>query len=419
MNIRVLGLVVVAACGSSSESPPPTPKPIPLPAVAPAPPPKPDIERRLYPTEVTASSFLEANTRPYVQYHPNFAADADTTTAWNEGAPGDGPGEWLRFAVTPQQGVSRIRLRVSNGFQFNDAIYKANPRAKTIEITPLPGGKPHRHVLTDDQAPQEIIIPTELPALQAIELKIVDVYPGSRFKDLAISEVEIYVTSKTPERPDIEKANLAAILDWKQHQLDLASVPGIFTVGDPIEMPAEAGPFLEAARQASLAAPEVTITTANDPIGTDPGALVSCIGAGQFDSNCLADLYTTKGLKLAHSSSKNNLHECHPWLHGKREPDGSIGELVVSYCVNSPSRMGAEYHEEVGVALEYDDDGHLRAIVAPTQFTYPEGRTIPHALYLEWGKLNGGQQVVVKGAWTDKANADAPEVVHALIRADK
>ncbi len=153
------------------QAPPPSLEPKPI-----------GIERRLYPSsKVSASSFLEPKTLPYLQYHPNYVLDGDPKTAWNEGAPGDGSGEYLTFNITPQDDVSRVRLRILNGFQYSDVIYKANPRAKTIEVTLSPSGKPHRFVLADDKAWQEIAFATETPVLAALQLKVIDSYPGNRW----------------------------------------------------------------------------------------------------------------------------------------------------------------------------------------------------------------------------------------------
>jgi len=83
MGHRAVVVVVCAACGSSSETPPASSAPAAPSTVEPARPRAPSIERRLYPTRADASSFLEAEHPPYVQYHPNYAIDGDPKTAWN------------------------------------------------------------------------------------------------------------------------------------------------------------------------------------------------------------------------------------------------------------------------------------------------------------------------------------------------
>ena len=409
MNARVVWLVAIAACGSSnSSSDPPAPRVVPIPvAAAPEPPRKPSIERRLYPIDVDASSFLEAETRPYVQYHPSYTIDGDPKTAWNEGAPGDGAGEWLRFHVTHQEGVSHVRLRILDGFQYDDAIYKANPRAKTVEIKLLPDGKPHRAVLADQTAWQDIAFSTETPVLDRIELKVVDVYPGARFEDLAISEVEIYVTSQTPEKPDVEKAQLDAILAWKKHQramAELASMdaPAIVDSDTEIKMPAAAQPFLDRAedthRHSLGGLDELAASVKGDAVV--PVSLQDCF-LNRFDSGCLAQLFTTSGLKVSVKDATPG--KCRPRLIGRIEPDDSIRELVITACFDHSTRAAMESAEGAGFILEYDDDGQLRAMVSEK-----------HTAYFEWGQV-GGKRTIVGGAWM------ATDDVHtyALVRSDK
>ena len=158
-----------------------------------------------------------------MSYHPNYAVDGDPKTAWNEGGPTDGPGEWLRIPVTRQRGVSRVRLRLLDGFHYSKQIYAANSRAKNIEVRLLPGkAAAQRFTLEDKMAWQEIAFDAKAELVDAIELRVVDVYRGASYKDLAISEVEVYVTSTSPEDPELEQQNAKSLAAWAtQHYASL------------------------------------------------------------------------------------------------------------------------------------------------------------------------------------------------------
>jgi hypothetical protein len=393
--VRIVACLVVVACGSSSEparpppaaQPPKPQEPSPAPVETPSAPP---VERRLHPIDVEASSFLEPNTQPYLQYHPRYAVDGDPKTAWNLGAQPSGAAEYLRFTVTPQRNVSRVRLRVLNGFQYNDAIYRANPRAKTIEVRFSPAGKPvHQQVLADDKAWQEITIPTEIAALDSIELDIVDAYPGAKYNDLAISEVEIYVTSRTPERPDVEKQHLDATLEWKKRQRELSLMAGAIDLvaGDELaEFSAEAEQLFERARHSLDGLGELTIRR-ND-LEVTARALAACTERpNSIDTACLAPVYSTSGLSVKERPPREIKHraDCVPTVRGSTS-DGPIRELAIVLCENTPTRVAWDYRLNP-VMLEYDDDGRLRAIAATS-----------YKMWLEWGTRNG-KPAIVGGAW--------------------
>src|SRR5207344_1749126 len=111
----------------------------------------------------------------------------------------------LKIPLTRQRAVSHVRLRILDGYHKSKAIYQANARAKTIEIRTLPNGSPTRHALVDQMIWQEIGFDTSAATVDGIQLTVVDVYPGAKYKDLCISEIEVYVTSESPEDPELEK----------------------------------------------------------------------------------------------------------------------------------------------------------------------------------------------------------------------
>src|ERR671930_2204078 len=90
-----------------------------------------ELERRLHAEVVTASSFLWNDWNRFQEnYYPLYISDDDPKTAWTEGAPTSGAGEWLRMRVTRTEGATRARLRIRAGYQKSTRMFKANARPK-------------------------------------------------------------------------------------------------------------------------------------------------------------------------------------------------------------------------------------------------------------------------------------------------
>src|SRR5262249_45627944 len=96
--------------------------------------------KRLYPSSVTASSYLQNNWNKYTEnYHPNYAFDDDPKTAWVEGVEGDGTGETLTAAVSPLATARAVKVRVRNGYQKSKGLLKENAAPKNVELALLSG----------------------------------------------------------------------------------------------------------------------------------------------------------------------------------------------------------------------------------------------------------------------------------------
>lgn len=183
------------------------------------------VERRLYADRVDASSFLWNNWNHFQEnYHPNYAMDGDPATAWVEGASTDGTGEWLRIGTTPIQGTTAVRVRLMNGYQKSSTLYKANARAKEVEVRLLPSGRTARLALTNTLGWQELTVAQTAGPVEGVEIRVVSTYPGSKYTDLCISDVEVYATATTPDNPAAEKAKLDRLLAWKAARVEAARV---------------------------------------------------------------------------------------------------------------------------------------------------------------------------------------------------
>jgi hypothetical protein len=195
------------------------------PAFAAPPPSAEPRERRLHPALVEASSFLFNDWNKFQEnYHPLYIGDDDATTAWVEGAKGPGVGEWVRLRVTAMQGATKVRLRLRNGYQKSEHLYKANARARTVTVVLLPSQVKLEHELADAQGWQELVVTQPSGPLEAVEIRIQSVYPGNRYEDLCLSDAQLYVTATTPDNPAYERSHFDKLLGWKKGRLEAAQL---------------------------------------------------------------------------------------------------------------------------------------------------------------------------------------------------
>jgi hypothetical protein len=204
------------------------------------------VERRLYADRVDASSFLWNDWNRFQEnYHPNYVMDGDPSTAWVEGAATDGVGEWLRVPVSTLEGATTVRLRVRNGYQKSSNLFKANARAKQVDVKLLPSGVTASATLTDAEGWQELTFNQPAGKLDAIEVRVRSTYAGSKYKDLCISDLEVYATAATRDNPAAEKAKMDNMLTWKASRVAAAKM---FATSTREQMPLAPAYRLEVAK---------------------------------------------------------------------------------------------------------------------------------------------------------------------------
>lgn len=130
--------------------------------------------------EVTASSTLQ----PIIKYNTSHLFDTKKSSAWVEGAAGNGENEQLNFEFSDEVNIDEIQIW--NGYQRSDSHYKTNARLKGFSLREI-GGKSYEYTLRDSEAGQKIDL--KVPVKKNFELKINSAYAGSKYKDLAISEL--------------------------------------------------------------------------------------------------------------------------------------------------------------------------------------------------------------------------------------
>ncbi|MFO0574351.1 MAG: hypothetical protein U1A78_10145 [Polyangia bacterium] len=219
----------------------------------------PAIERRLHVASAEASSFLWDDFNKFQQnYHPLYIGDDDPKTAWVEGKKGHGDGEWLLLKFSPMEGASKVRVLIRNGYQKTDRLFALNDRLKDVTLKLLPSGKSVTTTLKDEKGFQEVVLSQPPGPFESVELRVGSVYPGSKWDDTTVSDIQVFVTATTRENPAFEKARLEKLLKWKQERAQLASA------------------FKDTVKQQMPVLPQYTLTSkevkvTDDPTATAPG----------------------------------------------------------------------------------------------------------------------------------------------------
>lgn len=131
---------------------------------------------------VEASSTLA----PAAAYGPEKLFDARKEFAWVEGnAATAGEGETLTFRF--DQPVRVTAIQIWDGYQRSEEHFTANARVKSFALG-LGGGAMAEYTLADGSLPQKITLSAPLEG-QVLAWRIADIFPGKKYKDLAISEL--------------------------------------------------------------------------------------------------------------------------------------------------------------------------------------------------------------------------------------
>jgi len=144
-----------------------------------------DAAAQIRPTACSASSTLKSTSTN--SYGATNLLDGDLTTAWNEGAEGNGLDEWVQFDFS--QEIVLARIEIANGYQKDDDRYFGNPRVKSLKVE-YSNGTTQLVDLLDDKKIQTIT-PTRQP-ITSVRLVILSVYDGAEWDDTALSEVRFY-----------------------------------------------------------------------------------------------------------------------------------------------------------------------------------------------------------------------------------
>ncbi|MCK4414888.1 MAG: protein kinase [Candidatus Eisenbacteria sp.] len=140
-------------------------------------------------SRVTASSHLAPQTYQGQRrtYEPRNLIDGSLQTAWVEGIQGNGVGEWVRLEFRAEVGIES--LVITNGYAVDQARFLTNGRVSKARIT-MSDGSSTDVDLADVREPRTIPIASSVET-KSITLTILAVYPGTKYEDTAISEIEV------------------------------------------------------------------------------------------------------------------------------------------------------------------------------------------------------------------------------------
>lgn len=140
------------------------------------------------PESVGASSVLPDQAKN--SYKAGNVHDFSILTAWVEGKAGHGIGEKLRFSFKADS--PRInQVLICNGYQKSPESWKANGRVKVLRM--LVDDQPVADLMLKDTLTQQVfdtgILWEKDGKAHTLTFQIRDVYPGSRWEDTCISEI--------------------------------------------------------------------------------------------------------------------------------------------------------------------------------------------------------------------------------------
>lgn len=155
---------------------------------------------------ITTSSVLEPKS---LRYGSQNISDNNEKTAWVEGIPGSGVGEWIQMDITPSTAGGKIegcyniyKIGIANGYAKDTTTFIANNRVKTLKISYeyfyneelLKGEKDFIITLQDQMKMQYIKFEKPIKASR-IHFTISDIYNGNKFDDTCLSEIILFTTN--------------------------------------------------------------------------------------------------------------------------------------------------------------------------------------------------------------------------------
>jgi uncharacterized RDD family membrane protein YckC len=161
-----------------------------------------------FPKYIHASSYLQSTWNRFEEnYLPEYLFDNRPTSAWVEDGKGEnasGINEFLSFSGLVVKQVKVLKLKIRNGYQKSEALYLANSRPRELELYingegwnyNIPNQSKPRYIieLTDVMGWQDFSFPLNQD-LKSIMLRIKAIYPGTKYDDTCISDIQIAVTT--------------------------------------------------------------------------------------------------------------------------------------------------------------------------------------------------------------------------------
>ncbi|MBU0596861.1 discoidin domain-containing protein, partial [Patescibacteria group bacterium] len=134
---------------------------------------------------IEASSYLPQE--GIYSYTPDLAFDETITTSWVEGDSGNGKDEWIKFNFDKKQEVNGIGI--VPGYGSSEDGYFENNRVKQLRVE-FSNDPAEFFTLSDEYRSHDLYFdPVKTDYVRVV---IVDIYPGNKYNDAAISEIVFY-----------------------------------------------------------------------------------------------------------------------------------------------------------------------------------------------------------------------------------
>ena len=122
--------------------------------------------------------------------------DHDTTTCWQEGVEGSGIGETLNYAFNE---TLLTRIEFYPGNRKSDTDFADNNRPSKVRVTYFDKDQQVEQKdfdVSDDSGASTMITDGEGITCDRIAITILEVYPGAKYDDTCVAEVELFTESK-------------------------------------------------------------------------------------------------------------------------------------------------------------------------------------------------------------------------------
>lgn len=140
------------------------------------------------PEKVNATIFTSSQLAPEEAYGSINLIDGQKENGWAEGVPSSGVGEEIRIKL--EKNINITDILFWNGYQRSIKHFESNARTKRILIKNANTGYEEEHVLNDEFKPQKIAFKKAFNTNELV-IQILEVYKGSKYKDLVISEIQL------------------------------------------------------------------------------------------------------------------------------------------------------------------------------------------------------------------------------------
>lgn len=140
------------------------------------------------PDSIFASSVLPPNKK--LNYVANNAHDFSLRTAWIEGVAGHGVRESITFRFA-KNSPPVTTVEIYNGYMKSDKVWQENGRVKQFKL--YVNNKPYALLNLKDIKSKQIFAIDTLQGTDAdlyLRFEITEVYPGDKYDDVAVSEIE-------------------------------------------------------------------------------------------------------------------------------------------------------------------------------------------------------------------------------------